>query len=136
MFALGCILFEVTTGQKLFPDDWNIREYALKGEPIFPNMWPACVPGSRLNSLGDLAQALLDVDPFKRPSAMETAFALDSIRLGNVQANKKICGNQLQGQPPSPIRNITVGQVHFQRHDHFLWLAGAQSNRLNVIKTL
>ena len=85
MFALGCILFEVTTGQKLFSDDWNIREYALKGEPIFPNLWPICVPGSHLYSLGELAKVLLNVDPFKRPSAAETEVALEAIRQGGAK---------------------------------------------------
>jgi len=111
MFALGCILFEVTTGQKLFPDDWNIREYALKGEPIFPTLWPNCVRGSHLYTLGELAQALLDVDPFKRPSAAETRAALEVIRQGSVPELGNMRGSEgpvTQDRSLSPARNITV----------------------------
>ena len=111
MFALGCILFEVTTGQKLFRDDWNIREYALRGEPIFPNLWPNCLPGGHLYNLGELAQALLDVDPFKRPGATETMVALQFIRQSKVLEFGKINasdGPSAQGPPPSPARKIAV----------------------------
>ena len=114
IFALGCILYEVTTGQKLFLDDWNIREYALKGEPVFPNLWPECAPGSRLFNLGVLAQSLLEIDPFNRPSAVETADILQLIRQGKIPPVGKL--NDPQGgmaviRPPSPPRNITVAQV-------------------------
>jgi len=111
MFALGCIMFEVTTGEKLFRDDWNIREYALKGEPMFPKMWPLCVPESRLYKLGELAQALLDVDPFKRPSATKTIFALGVIRQGGVLELGNMHESKVpitQNRSPFPARNITV----------------------------
>jgi len=119
MFALGCILYEVTTGQKLFPDDWNIREYAMKGEPVFPNSWPKCEPESRLSSLGELAQLLLEVDPFSRPSAVETDGTLQLIRHGKVLPLGNLnCNTQervtLIRQPSLP-RNITVTQVQYRR---------------------
>ena len=118
MFALGCILYEVTTGQKLFPDDWNIREYAMKGEPVFPNSWPKCEPESRLSSLGELAQLLLEVDPFSRPSAVETDGTLQLIRHGKVLPLGNLnCNTQervtLIRQPSLP-RNITVTQVQYR----------------------
>ena len=118
MFALGCILYEITTGHKLFPNDWNIREYALKGEPIFPASWPTCVPGSRLYSLGELAQSLLEIDPFKRPSALRTEEALKLIRQGRVLEHGKPDGSQVhvtQIHPPSPPRTVNVAQVHYRR---------------------
>jgi serine/threonine protein kinase len=118
MFALGCILYEVTTGHKLFPDDWNIREYALKGESIFPASWPSCVPGSRLYSLGELAQSLLDIDPFKRPSALRTGEVLELIRQGRIPELRKLDGRQVhvtQIRPPSPPRIVNVAQVHYRR---------------------
>jgi serine/threonine protein kinase len=106
MFALGCILFEVTTGRKLFPDDWNIRDYALKRETIFPTLWPSCVHGTRLYSLGELAQALLDVNPSNRPSATETKVALEVIRQGRVPNLGKPRGSQTQTRPGSPIGRV------------------------------
>lgn len=118
IFALGCILYEITTGHKLFPDHWNIRECALKGEPIFPASWPSCVPGSRLYSLGELAQSLLEIDPFKRPSALRTEEALELIRQGRVPEHRKLDGSQVhitQIRPPSPPRTVNVAQVHYRR---------------------
>ena len=115
-------VYEVTTGQKLFPDDWNIREYALKGEPIFPTLWPSCASGSRLYSLGELAQSLLEVDPFNRASAVQTKAALDLIRqdqapeLGKLDCSQ---GRATQIPTPSPPRNVTVAQVRSWRYPPF-----------------
>jgi serine/threonine protein kinase len=55
IFSLGCILYEITTGQKLFRNEFAIHDYARKGEPVFPNLWPKRDPGSPLFSLGVLA---------------------------------------------------------------------------------
>ena len=118
IFALGCILYEVTTGQKLFPDDWNIHGYALKGEPIFPNLWPDCDPGSRLFNLGVLAQSLLEIEPLNRPSAAETAAILQLIRQGKIPPVRKLNDPQELAaviRPPSPPRNVTVTQVQYRR---------------------
>ena len=119
MFALGCILYEVTTGQKLFQDDWNIREYSLSGDPIFPTLWPRCDPGSRLYSLGKLAQWLLDVDPFNRPSALQTKAALELIRQdkGPRFGTFEITGHNRikRGRQPSPPRTVNVAQVQYRR---------------------
>lgn len=115
MFALGCILYEVTTGRKLFTDDWNIRDYALKGKPVFPSLWPTCEIGSRLFSLGVLAQSLLEVNPFSRPSAMGTDAMLQLIRQGRVPPPNIILQCVAPIRPPSPPRKITLAQVHYRR---------------------
>lgn len=85
MFALGCIIYEIVTGEKLFVDDWAVRSYSLKGDPIFPELWPPAILNSRLYALGKLTSALLESNPAKRPSAVETLKALSMIRLGLYQ---------------------------------------------------
>lgn len=118
MFALGCILYELTTGQKLFTDDWKIQEYVMKGEPMFPALWPSCIHQSRLYSLGVLAQSLLQVDPLKRPGALETNSNLLVIQMGEVPGPGIRDGNQkhvIPIRPPSPVRNIGVIQLHYRR---------------------
>jgi hypothetical protein len=80
MFALGCILHETTTGVKLFEGDFAVCEYAASYKSL--KTWPDCDAGSQLHSLGRLALALLDVDPFKRAGAVKTAKILTSIHKG------------------------------------------------------
>jgi serine/threonine protein kinase len=137
MFALGCILYEATTGQKLFPDDWKIREYSLRGDPIFPTLWPSCDPGSRLYSLGELAQSLLQVDPFNRPSALQTKTALELIRhdkvpqLGMVESSHHNCVKR--SRQPSPPRTVNVAQVQYRRSlPSFLEMDELPRRTLNV----
>ena len=36
IFALGCIIFEIITSEKLFSSDWKVQEYGEKGNSIFP----------------------------------------------------------------------------------------------------
>jgi len=84
IFALGCILYEVTTGEKLFPNDLATLQYSLMGSPI---LWPESDPGTPLESLGKLALAMLMIDPGMRLSAREVKRRLDAIQKG---------GNDLQ----------------------------------------
>lgn len=115
MFALGCILYEVTTGQRLFSDDWAIRDYALKGEPIFPSLWPKCNSATRFYSSGQLAQSLLDVDPFRRPRAVETERRLEIIRSGHVPVIQNFDADISLPRPSSSQQRIvTVAQVHYR----------------------
>jgi len=80
VFALGCIVFEIITGQKLFSSDWAVHEYAQKGSPIIPEQWPVATPGSRLYDLGQLTSTLLSIEPTRRPGAVEIRRQLRLIR--------------------------------------------------------
>jgi serine/threonine protein kinase len=77
MFSLGCVLYEITTGEKLFANDFTVRDYAAGYQSLKP--WPDCAPGSQLHALGQLASALLEIDPSKRPGALQTARTLKSL---------------------------------------------------------
>jgi hypothetical protein len=80
MFALGCILYETTTGERLFASDYAVRDYATGYRDL--KRWPNCDPSSRLHSLGQLASQLLKINPCDRPGAFQTATILASLRQG------------------------------------------------------
>jgi len=71
IFALGCIIFEIITSQKLFSNDWEVHEYGKTGDSIFPERWSFATSGSRLYDLGHLASTMLSIDPTQRPNAVE-----------------------------------------------------------------
>jgi serine/threonine protein kinase len=78
MFALGCIIFKVITGQMLFSSDWALGRYADTG--ILPENWPPSAPGSQLEYLGILTECLLVIDPIQRPGAGATLRELTRIK--------------------------------------------------------
>jgi serine/threonine protein kinase len=69
IFALGCIIFELVTGQRLFSTDWAVLEHARSKKSIFPEQWPPAIPGSLLYRLGHLTSTLLIIEPMERPGA-------------------------------------------------------------------
>ena len=80
IFGLGCIIFEIITTKRLFSGDWEVQEYAQKGNPIFPDRWPIATQGSRLYDLGQLTSTLLSVEPRERPGAAEALRQLLRLR--------------------------------------------------------
>jgi len=80
IFGLGCIIFEIITTQRLFSGDWEVLEYAQKGNPIFPDRWPVATQGSRLHDLGQLTSTLLSAEPRERPGAAEALRQLLRLR--------------------------------------------------------
>ena len=115
MFALGCILYEVTTGKKLFTSDWHITEYARQGNPVFPDLWPGCVSGTPLYYLGEVARSLLEVNPVNRPSALETDAYLRRIS-GRLDPHV-VAARVTQKYQPSQVQlPVTVAQVQYRHH--------------------
>jgi len=63
MWSLGCILFEMITGQQRFRTDYALVLYTVQKEPLL-------IESSFLPALSlFLVSEILQVDPFKRPSA-------------------------------------------------------------------
>ena len=89
MFALGCIIFKIVTGQMLFTSDWEVREYAQQMTSIFPNRWPESSLGTTLNDIGVLASNLLEIDPSLRPGASEARKRISRIRTGREPETKE-----------------------------------------------
>ena len=92
IFALGCIIFEIITSEKLFSSDWKVQEYGEKGNSIFPERWSFATSGSRLYELGHLTSTMLSIDPTQRPNAAEIRRQLRQfhIRPGSPEANADV----------------------------------------------
>lgn len=82
MFALGCIIYEILTGRKLFESDWSVLEYWQSATSIFPDLWPPCFPQSRAYGLGMLTSSLLTNEATRRPGANQTKRYLQNIGQG------------------------------------------------------
>lgn len=81
LFALGCIIFRIVTGEMVFGSDWDVSEYA-RGlrPPIFPDRWPSAELGTKVSDIGILASDLLTIDPTQRPGAGQTESRIYRIR--------------------------------------------------------
>jgi serine/threonine protein kinase len=90
MFALGCIIFKIVTGEMVFGSDWYISEYA-RGlrKPIFPDRWPIADLGTPVSDIGILASDLLAIDPTQRPGAGQAELRL--YRIGDGSATDVGC---------------------------------------------
>lgn len=78
IFAFGCILYEIVTGQRLFPDDWASLSYSKTGLLPTTVWWP---PLGRLmmSNLEYLVASMLQLAPSLRPSSMAVQESLKSI---------------------------------------------------------
>ena len=84
IFALGCIVYEIVTGRKLFSEDWRIRQYALTGQLTQPILWPGQSDSSfdRVQYLEMLVASMLEIDPCLRPGAPRVHAQIGLIRSG------------------------------------------------------
>jgi serine/threonine protein kinase len=95
IWALGCIIYELGTGAKLFSNDWAIMKYITTGGLDFPISWPMKdLPSKRNNRMKHLSviytrlsedlRSMVDLEPLKRLKAEEfartTKLALKTIR--------------------------------------------------------
>jgi serine/threonine protein kinase len=114
IFALGCILYEVTTAKKLFASDWEVREYSHNIGSV--PLWPPSTAGTKLHSLGRLAKNMLSVDPLLRPSARDVRGSLVNIRLGfppNLTlAAPPTTTEQIRLDIPPSVTNTIYPSVH------------------------
>ena len=109
MFAFGCIIYEVVTAHKLFSGDVAVWEYATKGHPLVPRMWPDCDLGSSLHSLGRVASELLEIEPSKRPNATEVAKQVEII-LRSGRSKETSVGHQ-SNKPADPAHGIPYNET-------------------------
>jgi serine/threonine protein kinase len=122
IFALGCIAYEIVTGQKLFDSDWDVIEYAQKGIPLYPAKWPPCKSDTRLRQLGEFTSTLIGADPTLRLSAKATAQELTLIRRGN-QENKESDDSEDDDddcEPAAAVRFEPVVQPSLRRRSTHL----------------
>lgn len=94
IFALGCIVYEIATEQKLFCNDFAIITYLTKGT-LHSVWWPKATKGN-WDSLERLVASMLEIHYRKRPGAKEIQKNLKDIRAG-------ICSRSVQSGPPIQV---------------------------------
>jgi ankyrin repeat protein len=70
IWALGCILYEVAVGKKVFPSDFDTREYAA-AKRMLPISLPSSIDEDVQSPLSNLIREMLRINPKDRPSAEE-----------------------------------------------------------------
>ena len=69
IFALGCVIYEILTGLKLFSDDWAVHEYAQTNIQIVADRWPRARLNTPLFEFRKMTAEMVKIDPFRRPNA-------------------------------------------------------------------
>ena len=82
IFALGCIIYEILTGAKLFQDDFKINSYSNSGKLPRPIIWPTGQLGGskRLHMLEKLVSKMLEIEPRYRPNTFTILLDLSFIK--------------------------------------------------------
>jgi len=98
IFAFGCIIYEIVTGQKLFWDDFAIITYAASGVVSSTIMWPEAAGETehKIASLEKLVASLLELDALKRPNASNIRNELFRIRLNEIDETEPMTGIPIQ----------------------------------------
>jgi hypothetical protein len=99
---IGCIVYEIVTGNKLFCDDLPIVNYSAKGT-LHPVWWPEATEetSSRLDSLVRPVASMLETHHRRRPSAREIQKELERICAG-------ICSEPSQTGPPIQVYTVVI----------------------------
>ena len=72
IFALGCILYEVATGKRLFSSDWAVREYFLRKTLDCPVCWPSQYKDNEsYNHLYNTYLSMIQLEPTSRLRATD-----------------------------------------------------------------
>jgi NIMA (never in mitosis gene a)-related kinase 2 len=70
IWALGCILFEMTTKEKPFPDDYSVGQFAKAGrEFVIPSSKLSSFDAALARTIKEMITKMLNVTASKRPSA-------------------------------------------------------------------
>jgi serine/threonine protein kinase len=108
IFAVGCIIYEIVTGQKLFFADFATQEYSSKAR-FGHNIWPKSprrgADTDRLHLLEKLVSTMLEIEPLKRPNARATREELLLIRRG--RSDNKI--NDIKDGIPLQVEPSSLG---------------------------
>ena len=111
MFALGCTIYEIVFGKKLFAGDANISVYATHPELFkFTEKWPESPPNTSLRALRELTEALIHVDPAQRPRAITVQRRFGQIRRCEYneslmeETSSRLTDDEIVQTPLLPIR--------------------------------
>jgi tetratricopeptide (TPR) repeat protein len=72
MWAIGCIFYEIVVKSKVFPEDWEVVQFAelvKRGRTVTVSLEGHMLPGERRDFISRAIKELLDIDPHRRPRA-------------------------------------------------------------------
>ena len=108
IYSLGCVLFEVLTGQKLFTGSLeSVCEQHIRAAPPSPSVFRDDVP----RELDELLAAMLDKNPSHRPAAEDIEHILSTMALSSSSSRISIHGERpVEAQSlRSPLRAALAG---------------------------
>ena len=106
IWAMGCILFELLTGKKAFPDDAAVANYAAGGEQPTTNVvYKTALSKIAAETFSSIIDELLSTDPIERPSSHRMAKQFEHYRqlLKSNEPAPPIASVEMPSQPPPPI---------------------------------
>jgi tetratricopeptide (TPR) repeat protein len=125
IWALGCVLFELVSGQRAFSDDWYVQVYARQNQKLAVQL-EAFVDATSRIPLTNLVHEMLELRPDRRPRASHLRLLFEilheqgSFDLRSEETSilySRIC--QTQGQTYSgPSRSI-IFSVPYERNPFF-----------------
>jgi len=113
IFALGCIVYEIVTGDKLFWDDFVIVNYSATGTLNESIWWPGAAEENWncVASLENLVASMLETDLRRRPSARDVQKNLEGIRAGT-----STCSGLLRSGRPIQVCLFTIFHFKYKRY--------------------
>ena len=86
IFAFGCIIYEIVTGQRLFSDDWESLSYANTGLLPTTVWWPEySLSEPKSTAMEFMVASMLEALPSRRTSSKFAQEGLRLIRVGDLQ---------------------------------------------------
>ena len=84
IFALGCVVYEIITGTKLFQSDGAVVAYLERGQLSGVTWWPPSPAGNSelLFYLEWMVASMLELDPASRPNAQQILQCIRNMRAG------------------------------------------------------
>jgi tetratricopeptide (TPR) repeat protein len=125
IWALGCVLFELISGQRAFSDDWYVQVYARQNEKIAVQL-EAFVDAPARIPLTNLVHEMLELRPDRRPRASHLRSLFDVVNeQGSFEPRSdeagtlysRICQTQ-DNTHSGPSRSI-VFSVPYERNPFF-----------------
>ena len=110
IFAFGCIIYEIVTGQKLFWDELAILNYASNGSLGSTILWPSAGGQTtyQLRSLEILVASMLELDLLKRPNARDIRTHAAATQYAYIYQFDPVAGIPLQVWNPWFAINASV----------------------------
>ena len=142
IWALGCVLYELVTGQKRFTDDWAVRDYIQSLLEESPIPFPHAVDPLVKEQFASVIASALNKNPSERPSTsalrQRIMLCIKELQIKGVE-NTVSQARQLNSSillPPEILFNpvcswpLTTMETHFEKVEPILQRA-RQSKILN-----